>query len=396
MEGTSGSLSFFRKVGDDVLRAWAKQDFDEAALPNCAVQCLEAARTHEHVDVVSLLEEVQVEGALPAQHYIPGRAPFGQPPLTVYSHSRFYAEVLFWLDGTTDVHQHGFSGAFQVLAGGSIATRFSFDSDHRISSHLRLGRLKALEREYLRVGDVRPIRSGAALIHSVFHLDRPSVTLVVRTASDSDASPQWSFRPPHVSYVPAYLNEELNRRIEALKVLFQVKPRRFWTLVPKLLADSPFDVTAEVLQVCFDLAGGAAGIAPFVKHAQTRHGEKVDLWIKSVEKRARDLKLLKLRSSVTDADGRLLLALLLNADCKDDVWKVCRARDPEHPPAQFLAKGLLRMDATSHGQLWAEGTPALDDGCVPALTKVFEGSASATEPWLGHLRRSPALEALLR
>jgi hypothetical protein len=33
-------------------------------------------------------------------------------------------EALFWVDGTTSIHQHSFSGAFQVLAGKSIHSRY--------------------------------------------------------------------------------------------------------------------------------------------------------------------------------------------------------------------------------------------------------------------------------
>ena len=98
----------------------------------------------------------------------------------MYRGRGFYIDVLFWLDGTTNIHQHGFWGAFQVLAGSSVHCRFGFDLAEEINHRLRIGKLRLLETELLGLGAIRKILGGELFIHSLFHLDRPSVSIVIR------------------------------------------------------------------------------------------------------------------------------------------------------------------------------------------------------------------------
>ncbi len=108
-------------------------------------------------------------------------ASFGQPPVTVFHCERFYIDVLFWVDGTTILHQHAFCGAFHVMAGRSVHSTFTFTPRHRYCQQLLSGRLDVLAVELLTKGDVRAIRAGGDFVHSLFHCDRPSVSVVVRT-----------------------------------------------------------------------------------------------------------------------------------------------------------------------------------------------------------------------
>ncbi|MFN2514442.1 MAG: hypothetical protein ABR568_23900, partial [Pyrinomonadaceae bacterium] len=55
--------------------------------------------------------------SLPHQYDVEGR--FGNPPITLFAGPRFHIDVYYWLDGTTSIHQHSFTGAFQVLLGSS-------------------------------------------------------------------------------------------------------------------------------------------------------------------------------------------------------------------------------------------------------------------------------------
>jgi len=73
--------------------------------------------------------------SLPEQQDIEGR--FGNPPITMFSGARFYIDVYYWLDGTTAIHQHSFTGAFQVLLGSSIHSRYSFREDKIINEHFQ-------------------------------------------------------------------------------------------------------------------------------------------------------------------------------------------------------------------------------------------------------------------
>src|SRR5262249_17465041 len=144
---------------------------------------------------------------------------FGQPPLNVYVNERFSIEVLFWLDGTPAIHEHAFAGAFHVLAGASIHSQYAFDLHERVSRRLLLGDLRLRGVEQLGQGDTRPIRPGPQFIHAVFHLDRPSVTVVVRTPSKKELLPQYSYCKPSAAYAHFELGEQMTRQLQLLAML---------------------------------------------------------------------------------------------------------------------------------------------------------------------------------
>src|SRR5256885_198968 len=82
---------------------------------------------------------------------------FRQPELVVYDDPRFYIQLLFWLEGTTDIHQHKFSGAFHVLEGSSIHSHFDFENAEPVSAHLRVGHLRMKDTRLLETGSTVPI-----------------------------------------------------------------------------------------------------------------------------------------------------------------------------------------------------------------------------------------------
>src|SRR5207247_11468909 len=88
----------------------------------------------------------------------------------------FYIDIYFWLDGTTDKHQHAFAGAFQVLLGSSIHSHYRFAVEKRINPHFSIGRLSINDVELLSAGDIKRIIPGSNYIHSLFHIDRNSAT----------------------------------------------------------------------------------------------------------------------------------------------------------------------------------------------------------------------------
>ena len=49
---------------------------------------------------------------------------FGNLPIVVYGCSEFYIEILVWTDSTTQIHEHSFCGAFRVLIGSSLHSRY--------------------------------------------------------------------------------------------------------------------------------------------------------------------------------------------------------------------------------------------------------------------------------
>lgn len=142
------------ELGRNISRAWAAVDYDRTGFPGLCAEHLESARLHDRLDPNEVIDAV-LGGELPQQ--VDPQARFGQPPVTLFRARRFYIDALFWLDGTTAIHDHGFSGAFQVVSGASIETNFAFDRSRDVDGHLSLGELKVEGSALRRAGDVRAV-----------------------------------------------------------------------------------------------------------------------------------------------------------------------------------------------------------------------------------------------
>jgi hypothetical protein len=150
-------ISYFQKLGERIEFAWRTRSYDESIFPDLALEALSEAPPSENVkveDIIAWVFSPLHEFEQPDQ----GRL-FGEPPVVLFQAHRFYIEALFWLSGTTDIHQHAFSGAFSVLAGSSVHSHWRFASDRRINSRMLWGRLERLSTEILKPGDMRPIHS---------------------------------------------------------------------------------------------------------------------------------------------------------------------------------------------------------------------------------------------
>ena len=100
----------------------------------------------------------------------------------------FCIETYLWLRNTTSVHDHSFSGAWRTLVGSSIHRRFVFVEQARLTPSLRLGALSERGLERLEPGMVRTIETGETMIHDLFHLHQPTMTLILRSTGVSPQS----------------------------------------------------------------------------------------------------------------------------------------------------------------------------------------------------------------
>src|SRR2546430_14156652 len=89
----------------------------------------------------------------------------------------------------------------------------------------------------LEAGRTVPLVSGRQDIHSLFHLDSPSVTVVVRTQHDPGTGPQLNYLPPHIAFDPHFSDTLMMRRKQLLDVLDRTEDTRFVELVMEMIAD---------------------------------------------------------------------------------------------------------------------------------------------------------------
>ena len=207
--------AFFEELGRTVLDRWKRENFSLATFPEIARAALDQRSPAGQVDLAAFMRGFLLSDEQPLQT----DSDFGEPEVVVYSHPRFYIQLLFWMDGTTAIHQHEFSGAFHVMHGSSIHAHYEFDEAHPVTPYLRVGDVRMTKIELLESGRTVPIVSGRRAIHSLFHLDSPSVTVVVRTQHDPGTGPQFNYLPPHVAVDPLHGDLLTMRRKQLLDVL---------------------------------------------------------------------------------------------------------------------------------------------------------------------------------
>jgi hypothetical protein len=184
---------FFR-LGSDVEDRWRAMDYDEGRFPAIAAEALRNADIPPTLSAWDVLEWTLRQAELPRQRDVAGR--FGEPPITLFSGPRFHVDVYFWFHGTTSIHQHAFCGAFQVLLGSSIHSSYDFELAEAVNAYCEIGEIKLRLCELFEVGDVQEILPGRQYIHSLFHLDQPSATIVVRTDKSPNFLPQFDYHKP--------------------------------------------------------------------------------------------------------------------------------------------------------------------------------------------------------
>jgi len=102
-------MEAFRRMGERLEARWSAADRDEAVFPRLAVEALEEADAIAKLGATDLLRWIVSAASLPAQR--DPRSQFSHLALGLHQASRFSISALFWLEGTTFIHQHAFSGA---------------------------------------------------------------------------------------------------------------------------------------------------------------------------------------------------------------------------------------------------------------------------------------------
>ncbi len=339
--------SFFTALGRDVRERWKAANFSLASFPGIACSVLEARRPADHVDVASLVRDFLLCDEQPFQT----QSGFGEPELIVYDDPRFYIQILFWLDGTTDIHQHQFSGAFHVLAGSSIHSRFKFENSQPISAHLCVGELLAIDTRLLPTGATEPIISGGGYIHSLFHLDTPSATVVVRTHNDPGSGLQFTYLPPHLALDPLHQDALTARRKQLLDMLEKTEDAAYEELVSEMIADLDFERGFFILQNGMGYLRRLGCWEEMLSVFQLKHGALADGVAPTLEEIVRRDGLVAMRGSVADPEHRFFLALLLNVPHAQDILALTAERIPGLPTETIL-RWVEELSVTSDAGTW--------------------------------------------
>ncbi len=311
---------------------------------------------------------------MPEQRDLPGR--FGDPPITLYNSPRFHIDIYFWLDGTTSIHQHAFCGAFQVILGSSLHSSYGFDTKEVINSFTELGSIDLDHCELLNVGDVRKILAGREFIHSLFHLDQPSATIVVRTHRSPLHLPQFDYRKPFLAVDPFFDEPNLSKKLQSVSMLMRAKHPDGDKLLGELLEKSDFQSTYTILgstrgllrqnhiEEFFQVEQTQSRFDKIFEIVKKRHGNLAENIMPIFDHFDKQQEIIQRRGYVTNPEHRFFLALLLNVEGRERILSLIKNRFPESDPIEKTLDWVSELAQTKVMGLNipnALGVPDFDD-----------------------------------
>ena len=346
----------FAELGALVETRWRERNYDESLFAEISAQALSEAKLCEQVDPWEIIRWVHHAPALPEQMDIAAR--FSNPPITVYAGPRFHIDAYFWLDGTTTIHQHAFSGAFQVLHGSSVHAGYRFEVDREINPHFLTGQLSFRDVTLLTRGDIREIKPGPDFIHSLFHLERPSVTITIRTYKAPSFPRQFTYLKPSLAINTFFVDVLLVRRVQTVSLLLHSKHPDADKFISDLIDGSDFHTCYSILDQAFDflchreleeLVGATRSRDRFeslLNRARHKHGALADLLEPVFQEEWRQAEILRRRAEVKNEDHRFMLALLLNVPERTRLLELVRTRYSTTDPVTLVLTWLQELAAT--------------------------------------------------
>lgn len=403
-------MQFFQELGALVERRWRDQNYDEAVFPEIAAEALVETNPTQHVSPWEIIRWVNRATELPEQRDVEGR--FGNPPLTLYDGPRFYIDVYYWLDGTTSTHQHAFCGAFQVLLGSSIHSQYRFENRQKINAHFSAGTITLDSVNLLSEGDIQKILPGSRYIHSLFHLDRPSATITIRTRFSPEGSPQYDYLKPYFAMDPFYRSSTMIKKVQSAALLLSMKHPEADEMIGDALSNSDFQTAFAIIEVAFNhltndqlersfgLSTGQKRFDAYLDHARSRHGDLVDLILPVIEESRRQNEIASRRSRITTNEHRFFLALLLNVPDRVKLLELVKARFPEADPVETVTEWIEELANTrvsGSPEPNVLGISEFDDDYLIVFQSLLEGltleeiqSTFEEEPSAGDAKSSSA------
>jgi hypothetical protein len=337
-------MELFQQLGIEIDDLWREKDYNEELFPTIAADALRRAGLPAKVSAWDVVDWSLKQTELPRQRDV--NAKFADPPMTIYSGPRFHIDVYFWFEGTTATHQHGFCGAFQVLLGSSIHSWHLWECRDAINTFCEIGDISLKVCEILNVGDVQEIQAGKQYIHSLFHLDQPSATIVVRTDRSPLHLPQFSYHKPSIAIDPFFEQETTAKKLQVMSALIRADHADADRWISDWIEASDFHTTFIIL---FQLRGllksnqldrmfrpdaARSRFLGFFETAGRVHGKRAEE-LKAVFEHAEMLdEIVNRRSYVTNPEHRFFMALLLNVDGRDRIFSLIKQRFADDDPVE--------------------------------------------------------------
>lgn len=351
LRGRDHIMHYFDELGSAVGQLWKHRNYDYRLFPEVAQAAFSELPPNQHTCLEDAVQFGLTKDPLPYQQDI--SAHFGQPPLTVYLGRDFRIEVLFWINSTPSIHQHAFSGAFFVLLGSSLHLSWAFETEQRINTHLLYGDVLLKQAEILPVGTFRPIVAGDDFIHTTFHLERPTISVVIRTLNEEDRRPQYAYLPPTICWDPHERLLSLRRREQLLGMLiYSDRMSEYQRMMDTLLDTSDtYAAFRYLLHAAYAIKKKDAFDDLLVRAAK-RHSCLIEKLSPALSYLRRQNLIVQLREKAATPDLRFFLSLLANLTDKASVLQLLKQTYTSQDPVAVFVNAMSELSAqnllTSH------------------------------------------------
>lgn len=361
---TCNAIDYCERLGRRVADAFAARNHCTAELPAVAYAALADDPPAEHVDLAEIFDYLATTSRLPAQG--DPETGFGEPSLTLYADECFRIDLLVWRRATTSIHQHGFSGAFTVLRGSSIQTTYEFEPHRVLSDALALGDISLKSIEGLQPGHIELIPAGESLIHSVFHLDVPSVTFLIRSHNHLAYAPQLTYDRPYIARDPVAHNEIAMKRVHTFRYLLDVEPQGLERWLDRVLEHSNDVDLYPILGEVFRTRNRTRTLWLHAVEKARERSEVVDRFVAVLLEQERARRLWGMRKTFSDRAHRVCIAALLSACNWRHVQEIIGANDTQ-PPSTARTAGLV-------ADICAAADPAMSvESTVGVIGRMLDG-----------------------
>lgn len=354
------TMRYFQDLGRKLELAWLHVNYDEKVFPHLSLEHLEKTECFKSIEASEI-----VDWLFSHEHAFqqPAAIHFGQPSITLFQAPRFFIEALFWFSATTSIHEHGFSGAFSVLAGSSLHSHWRFKHDHTINSRMLCGQLDRLSTEILKPGETRAILPGNQLIHQLFHLEEPSVTIVARTYCNSNHLPQYRYLLPGLAIDPESQDPLRARRLMLLDAMARGNMAEFEKYCHQMILKGEMETAYHLFSLLSQRRLEQGVLEDLYSLARARHGDRIDFFrqVCAWERRTRIVK--SLRARVSDPDARFVLAALMLLPDKNALFDTLLLAFPGSEPwnavesclEKLSNKGVLGFELSDVNRLLLRG-----------------------------------------
>lgn len=170
---------------------------------------------------------------------------FGEPSITLYNSGEILLDILVWTSNDTNIHSHGFTGAFKTMEGETIQAIYETKNNYTapyprvINDEVELKEIKNLKK-----GAIQKIPTGMGFIHKSFHTKYPTINLIFRTSGVREQEKgliQHSVYLPNVLLHSFRMSQSLSKKISFINALIKIndpRGKRLLNLLTKTLPEN--------------------------------------------------------------------------------------------------------------------------------------------------------------